>query len=127
MSIDKDSYKGDGWNGYCQWSHERSHVDFWLLIVDDRAKGHMLTLDFTLMAAMLKIVFKELRINGLLVTLMTEVGKAAVKSEVFIMPLWFLLESSGIIFGRVPCQNCHSGYHLFQQNRAIMELGPEWS
>ena len=58
-----------------------------MAIVNDLMKGHMLTLDFTLMAAMLKIVFKELRINGLLVTLMTEVGKAAVKSEVFIMPL----------------------------------------
>ena len=41
--------------------------------------------------------------------------------------LWNLAESSGIIFGREPCQNCHSGYHLFQWNRAIPELGPEWS
>ena len=43
------------------------------------------------------------------------------------MPLWFLLESSRIIFGREPCQNCLSGDHLFWQNRAIPELGPEWS
>ena len=60
--------------------------------------------------------------------------------EVFIMPLWFLLESghscgiqwnpvesSGIFFGRAPCQNYHSGDHLFWQNRAIPELGLEWS
>ena len=37
------------------------------------------------------------------------------------------VESSRIIFGRESCQNCHSGDHLFQQNRAIPELGPEWS
>ena len=48
-------------------------------------------------------------------------------SEVFIMPLWFLLESGGIIFGREPCQNCHSGDQLFRWNWAIPELRPEWS
>ena len=41
--------------------------------------------------------------------------------------LWNLAESSGIIFGRESCQNCHSGDHLFWWNRAIPELGPEWS
>ena len=41
--------------------------------------------------------------------------------------LWNPAESSGINFGREPCQNCHSGDYLFQQNRGIPELGPEWS
>ena len=41
--------------------------------------------------------------------------------------LWNPAESGGIIFGRVPCQNYHSGDHLFQQNRAIPELGLEWT
>ena len=36
----------------------------------------MLTLDFTLMAAMQKLVFKELCINRLLVTLMTDGGES---------------------------------------------------
>ena len=36
-------------------------------------------------------------------------------------------ESSRIIFGRESCQNCHSGDHLFQWNRAIPEMGPEWT
>ena len=40
---------------------------------------------------------------------------------------WNPVESSRIIFGREPCQNCHSGDHLFQQNRAIPELTLEWS
>ena len=41
--------------------------------------------------------------------------------------LWNPVESGGIIFGRAPCQNYHSGDHLFQWNRAIPELGPEWT
>ena len=41
--------------------------------------------------------------------------------------LWNPVDSGGIIFGRAPCQNYHSGDHLFRRNRAIPELGPEWS
>ena len=41
--------------------------------------------------------------------------------------LWNPAESGGIIFGRAPCQNYHSGDHLFQRNGAIPELGLEWS
>ena len=41
--------------------------------------------------------------------------------------LWNPAESSKIIFGRAPCQNYHSGDHLFRRNRAILELGPEWT
>ena len=41
--------------------------------------------------------------------------------------LWNPVESGRIIFGREPCQNCHSGDHLFQRNRAIPELALEWS
>ena len=41
--------------------------------------------------------------------------------------LWNPAESGGIFFGRELCQNCHSGDHLFQRNRAILELRPEWS
>ena len=36
-------------------------------------------------------------------------------------------ESGGIIFGREPCQNCHSGDQLFWWNWAIPELRLEWS
>ena len=41
--------------------------------------------------------------------------------------LWNLAESGRIILGRAPCQNYHSGDHLFQRNRAIPELGLEWT
>ena len=41
--------------------------------------------------------------------------------------LWNPADSGGIIFGRAPCQNYHSGDHLFRQNRAIPELGLEWT
>ena len=41
--------------------------------------------------------------------------------------LWNPAESSGIIFGRESYQNCHSKDHLFRRNRAILELGLEWS
>ena len=41
--------------------------------------------------------------------------------------LWNPAESGRIIFGRESCQNCHSGDHLFQRNRAILVPIPEWS
>ena len=40
---------------------------------------------------------------------------------------WNLVESSGVIFDREPCQNYHSRGYLFWWNRAIPELGPEWT
>ena len=41
--------------------------------------------------------------------------------------LWNPADSAELFFGRAPCQNYHSRDHLFWQNRAIPELGPEWS
>ena len=40
---------------------------------------------------------------------------------------WIPVDSGGIKFGRAPCQYWHSREQLFWQNRAILELRPEWS